>query len=425
MSGPGNGPQPDAHEMYTPQARVDPYPVYARLRREAPVHLIRDPNGIEHWLVTRYEDARAALADNRLSRDPQHAWEALRRSGLYPEGGEGSEPHLLNSDPPDHTRMRKLVAKAFTPRRVEAMRPRIQQITDALIDAVAPHGTADLIPALAFPLPITVICELLGVPVEDRADFRVWSTAALTPTYTEGSTMPPHEANRLLREYFTALVTERRRALRAAGDDTETQPDLLSALIVASTEDGRLTEQELISTAGLLLVAGHETTVNLIGNGLLALLKDRRQLELLRSRPELLPQAVEEFLRYDGPVERAMLRVATEDVEIGGVLVPKGAIVTVGVASAHRDPARYPEPDRLDITRADRSHLGFGHGIHFCVGAPVSRMEGQIAVGTVLRRLPDIALDESAGPLCWRPTGVLRGLEALPVCFTPVAPAGR
>ncbi|MFC4512931.1 cytochrome P450 [Streptomyces ehimensis] len=413
-------PEPDdPHEVYAPESRVDPYPVYARLRAEAPVHPIRDPNGIEHYLVTRYEDARAALADPRLSRDPKHAWEALRRSGLYPEGGEGSEPHMLNSDPPDHTRMRRLVAKAFTPRRVDAMLPRVQEITDRLIDAFAPRGTADLITALAFPLPITVICELLGVPEADRAPFREWSTAALTPTYTEGATMPPHEANRLLREYFTALVAERRRALRSAGDDTEAQPDLLSALVVASTEEGRLTELELVSTAGLLLVAGHETTVNLIGNGMLALLRHRDQLELLRSRPELLPAAVEEFLRYDGPVERAMLRVATEDLEIGGTPVPRGAIVTVGVASAHRDPDRYPDPDRLDITRGDRSHLGFGHGIHFCVGAPVSRMEGRIAVGTLLRRLPDIALDESAGLLRWRPTGVLRGLESLPVRFTP------
>ncbi|MEV4740974.1 cytochrome P450 [Streptomyces sp. NPDC049555] len=407
------------HELYAPENRTDPYPLYARLRAEAPVHLIRDPNGIEHYLITRYEDARAALADPRLSRDPKHAWEALRRSGLYPEGGEGSEPHMLNSDPPDHTRLRRLVAKAFTPRRVEAMQPRIQQITDELVDAFAPAGTADLIPALAFPLPITVICELLGVPVADRADFRLWSTAAVTPTYVEGSAMTPPEANRRLREYFTALVAERRRALRTADDDTEAQPDLLSALAVATTEEGRLTEQELISTAGLLLVAGHETTVNLIGNGMLALLRNRDQLRLLQRRPELLPQAVEEFLRYDGPVERAMLRVATEDVEIGGVVIPAGSLVTVGVAAAHRDPGRYPAPDRLDVTRGDRTHLGFGHGIHFCVGAPVSRMEGRAAVGTLLRRVPDVVLDESV-PLRWRPTGVLRGLETLPVRFTPV-----
>ncbi|OKJ95196.1 cytochrome [Streptomyces sp. CB03234] len=410
---------PGPHELYATDARTDPYPVYARMRAKAPVHLIRDPNGIEHWLITRYEDARAALADGRLSRDPKHAWEALRRSGLYAEGEEGSEPHMLNCDPPDHTRLRKLVAKAFTPRRVEAMQPRVQQITDGLIDTFAGRGTADLITELAFPLPITVICELLGVPVADRAQFRVWSTAALTPTYEDDAPMPPHEANRLLRGYFTDLVAEKRRASGTATGNEDAQPDLLSALIVASTEDGRLTEQELISTAGLLLVAGHETTVNLIGNGMLALLRNRDQLALLRSRPELLPRAVEEFLRYDGPVERAMLRVATQDVEIGGTLIPKGSIVTVGVASAHRDPERYPDPDRLDITRGDRSHLGFGHGIHFCIGAPVSRMEGRIAVGTLLRRLPDIALDDAAGALRWRPTGVLRGLEALPVRFSP------
>ncbi|MGX2993264.1 cytochrome P450 family protein [Streptomyces sp. JNUCC 64] len=414
-------PRPTAHEVYGDAARTDPYPVYRRLRERAPVHRIHDPNGIEHWLVTRYEDARAALADGRLSRDPKHAWEALRRSGLYQEGDEGSEPHMLNSDPPDHTRLRRLVSKAFTPRRVEAMRPRVQRITDDLLDAVAPLGTADLITALAFPLPITVICELLGVPTGDRDRFRVWSTAALTPTYEEGAAMAPHEANRLLRAYFTDLVADKRRAALtgAAGGDEDAQPDLLSALIVASADGGRLTERELVSTAGLLLVAGHETTVNLIGNGVLALLRHPEQSRLLRSRPELLPGAVEEFLRYDGPVERAMLRVATEDLEIGGTPVPKGAIVTVGVASAHRDPERYPDPDRLDITRGDRSHLGFGHGIHFCTGAPVSRMEGQIAIGTLLRRFPDLALDCPVEELRWRPTGVLRGLEALPVRFTP------
>lgn len=405
------------HPLYVPEARNDPFPIYEQMRSECPVQLVTDPRGIQHWVIVQYEAARAALADPRLSRDPRLAWDTLRKIKLYDEGEEDSEPHMLNADPPEHTRLRQLANKAFTKERVEHLRPRIQEIVDDLVDEMDPTGKVDLMSKLAAPMPIKVICELLGVPYDDAVSFTNWVLAALTPTYVQGERILPYEANRLLRDYFTELIAQKRAEVRG-GSEAE-QPDLISALIAANDGGDRYTEKEIISTTGLLLIAGYKTTVNLIGNGMLALLRFPEQMTVLRQRPELLPSAVEELARFDGPVERAMLRVAKVDMEIGGVPIPKGALVTVGNASANRDATKFDHADELDVTRNDRSHLGFGYGIHYCIGAPLSRVETEITFGTMLRRFSEITLAQPVEKLEYRETGVLRGLEELPVWLTP------
>ncbi|MGW7787798.1 cytochrome P450 family protein [Streptomyces tricolor] len=388
---------------------ADPFPLYRRLREDGPVRRVVIAGGLDAWLVTRYEDALAALSDPRLSSDVRDASDPRLIAQLPEFERESMLSTMLRADPPDHTRLRRLVSKAFTARRVAELEPRIQEITDRLLDAVVPAGRADLVADFALPLPVTVICELLGVPVEDRHDFQRWTDAMLL----RGQELPDpavvDEAWRRMRAYVTALME----AKRAHPED-----DLLSALISAHDEEQRLSHDELIAMTFLLLVAGYVTTVNLIGGGIAALLAHPDQLALLRDRPELLPDAIEEFLRYDGPVSPGIARFAREDVEIAGVTVPRGATVVIASAIADRDPARFPEPDRLDITRRDNGHLAFGHGIHYCLGAPLARLEGRIAIGTVLRRLPDLALAVPPAELPWRPGG-LRGPARLPVAFTP------
>lgn len=399
--------------MYTEEFFADPHPTYARLRAQAPVHHLRDPNGLEYWLICRYDEARAVLADARLAKDPRHAWPALRAAGLVSGEPEEATFDLHTTDPPDHTRLRTLVGKAFTSRRVAALRPRVQQITDELLDAVAGSGTADLIEDFAYPLSLTVIAELLGVPVDDRDSFRAWTTAALTPAHVKDPPMSRAEGGRLLRTYVTELVARKRDAMGEVA--TGEQPDLLSALILARDEENRLTEGELVALTQQLLFAGHEPATNLIGNGMAALFRHPDQLTLLRDRPELLPAAIEELLRYDGPTARASPRYPTEDIQIGDTVIPAGSIVIVGIAAANRDPNRFADPDVLDIARADNAHVAFGHGIHRCLGVPLARLEGQIAVGTLLRRFPGIASACPPEQLRWLPFPVFRGLTSLPV----------
>src|SRR5215471_17916389 len=380
---------------------ADPYPGYARLRRQGPVCRVRDFMGIESWLVGRYEDAREALTDRRLAKD------ALNGSELYRALAGGADNplgrNLLSTDPPDHTRLRGLISRAFTPRRIEErLRPRVQEITDQLLDRVASETEVDLVEALAFPLPVTVICELLGVPVADRDQFRAWSQ-------TINSTGPEDVrlgATQALAGYFSDLVGQRRPTVRADLPEDE-QPDLVSVLIAARDQGDALSDVELIGTLMLLLIAGHETTVHLIASGMLALFKHPDQLRLLRDRPELWPSAVEELLRHTNPVQRATFRYATEDVEIGGVTVPEGGLVSVAIASGNRDEARFTDPDRLDVLREENHHLAFGHGIHFCLGAPLARQEGRIAFATLLRRFPDIALAVPPEQVHWRNSGLL------------------
>ncbi|MGW1541300.1 cytochrome P450 family protein [Streptomyces sp. NPDC002309] len=387
---------------------ADPFPLYRQLREAGPVRRAVIAGGVDAWLVTRYEDGLAALSDPRLSSDIRDASDRRLMDQLPEFERESMMSNMLRSDPPDHGRLRRLVSKAFTARRVAGLRPRIQEVTDRLLDEMLPAGRAELVAEFALPLPVTVISELLGVPVDDRYDFQRWTDDMLL----RGERMPDpvvvNEAWRKMRAYLTQLLD----AKRAGPED-----DLLSALISARDEEGRLSEDELISMTFLLLVAGYITTVNLIGGGITALLTHPDQWELLRGDPGLLPGAIEEFLRYDGPVSPGIARFAREDVEIAGVSVPRGATVVIASAIADRDPGRFCDPDRLDVTRRDIGHLAFGHGIHYCLGAPLARLEGQIAIGTALRRLPELALAVPPTELAWRPGG-LRGPVRLPVTFT-------
>jgi cytochrome P450 len=378
--------------------RTDPHPVYAELRTRGPVHRVRPPGAEpehETWLVVGYEEARAALADPRLAKDPA-------KLGMTFLDEELIGKYLLSVDPPDHTRLRSLVSRAFTARRVERLRPRVQQITDDLLDAMLPQGRADLVESFAFPLPLTVICELLGVPELDRAEFRKTSTEVVAPS-SPGS---EYDAVVRLAGYLTELIEDKR-----CGGPSD---DLLGDLIRTTAEDGdRLSAGELRGMAYLLLLAGHETTVNLIANGVHALLTHPGQLAALRGDMSLLDSAVEEMLRYEGPVEAATFRFAAEPLEIAGVPIAQGETVLVGLTAADRDPARYPDPGRFDIRRDPRGHVAFGHGIHFCMGAPLARLEARTAIRTLLERAPGLALDGPPGP--WLPGLLIRGMRSLPV----------
>ncbi|HEV2781326.1 MAG TPA: cytochrome P450 [Actinophytocola sp.] len=385
----------------------DPYTLHRRLREEAPVCEVIMPRGLKVWLVTRYADARDVLADPSLRKDMRQARDLLERhstaAGAGAEFSQDLAAHMLNSDPPDHTRLRRLVAKAFTMRRVELMRPRIEQITDDLLADFAGRDRVDLVDDFAFPLPVTVICELLGVPYDDRDDFRKWSNAMLS---ADGVPVIS-EAIQAMAAYLFTLIGNKR---------AEPADDMLTALIhVRDEADDRLTELELVSMAFLLLVAGHETTVNLIANGVLSLLRNPDQLAALRADPTLLPGAVEEFLRYESPVKDATLRYTTAPIRVGGVDIPAGEFLLVSLSAANRDGDRFADPDRLDVTRDASGHLAFGHGVHFCLGAPLARLEGQIAIGRLLGRFPDLALATDPAALRWRNSTLLRGLEHLPV----------
>lgn len=395
---------------------ADPYPAYAWLRAHAPVHRATLPSGVEAWLVTRYADARQALADPRLSKNPEtHAERAAHGKGKVGIPGERSAnlmTHLLNIDPPDHTRLRRLVSKAFTPRRVAAFEPRVRELADRLVDAFAGRGEADLIHEFAFPLPIYAICDLLGVPSEDQDDFRDW--AAMMLRHGNAPRGGVGRAVKKMRGYLAELIHRKREGL---GDD------LISDLIRASDHGEHLTENEAAAMAFILLFAGFETTVNLIGNGTYALLRHPAQRarlhEALEGGDEVwLAGAVEELLRWDGPVEMATWRFATRPLEIGGRQIAAGEPVLVVLAAADRDPERFGDPDVLDLARSDNQHLGYGHGIHYCLGAPLARLEGQIALSALFGRLPDLQLASDPDDLRWRGGLIMRGLRTLPVTFT-------
>ncbi|MEY9963059.1 cytochrome P450 [Streptacidiphilus sp. MAP12-16] len=412
---------PAAPELFTWEFAADPYPAYAWLRTHSPVHRTTLPSGVDAWLVTRYADARQALADARLSKNPSNHSTQAHRSGRVGIPGERSADlmtHLLNIDPPDHTRLRRLVSKAFTPRRVASFEPRVREITDRLIDSFASGGEADLIHEFAFPLPIYAICDLLGVPAEDQDDFRDWAGMMLRhekPGQGAGPRGGVARSVKKIRTYLAELIHRKRADL---GDD------LISDLIRASDHGEHLTENEAAAMAFILLFAGFETTVNLIGNGLYALLthpEQRAQLQasLHRGETGLLATAVEELLRYDGPVELATWRFATSPITLGGQDIAVGDPVLVVLAAADRDPARFDQPDLLDLTRRDNPHLGFGLGIHYCIGAPLARLEAQYALAALLCRLPDLQLAATPADLRWRGGLIMRGLRQLPVSFTP------
>jgi cytochrome P450 len=387
-----------------PEFLADPYPTYHRLRAEDPVH--HSPLGF--WVLTRYEDVSAVLRDPRFIKEPLAALVAARFGVEVPRGVGLS---MLDRDPPDHTRLRSLVGTAFTPRVVEGLRPRIQQIVDGLITHAQAVGSMDVIEEFAYPIPVNVICELLGVPVADHERFKGWSldiARGLDSIYLPADSEVPRRSaasRHAISDYFRDLIARRRAAPRG---------DLLSALIAAEEAGDKLNEEELLATCILILIAGHETTVNLIGNGVLALLRNPDELRRLRATPGLITSAVEELLRYDGPVQRTA-RVASAEATIGGRTIARGEMVMPFIGAADRDPAQFPDPDRLDLTRGDNRHIAFGWGIHFCLGAPLARLEGQIAIDALVRRLPRLELVDDKAE--YRQSLTLRGLKTLPVKF--------
>ena len=398
-------------QLVLPGFYQNPYPFYDQLREEARVAWSESLGG---WLVTSHEDILETLHDTRHFSSQGRmlaAFERLpadSRAHLRPFEDHFSVG-LISSDPPNHTRLRALVNKAFAPRAIEQLRPRIQHLVDELLDAVQPRGEMDIVRDLAYPLPAIVIAELLGAPAEAREDFKIWSEGILAfqGTGVVTSEIVEHSQSHLLamRAFLMELLDERRR---------QPQDDLLSRLALAETEGDRLTEAELLTTCVTLLVAGHETTTNLIANGLYTLLRHPEELQQLRTEPAQITTAIEEMLRYESPLQRNPRRVA-EDLEYRGVRLRRGDNVLQMLGAANRDPKVFSDPNRFNLTRQPNRHLAFAFGIHFCVGAPLARLEAPIAIGTVLRRLPGLRLATQA--VEWQAHGLLRGLRALPVAF--------
>lgn len=374
---------------------------YGRLRAVSTdsVHRVTLLSGGTGYLITGYDTVRQALAEPRLQGRTGAVGD---RRSLSPDVQVGMNTHMLNLNPPDHTRLRRLVSAAFTTRRMEQLRPRIQELTGTLLDAMADEHQVDLIEALALPLPIRVIGELLGVPIEDTPLFHAWTTTLTT------SGLPLGELN--------AAAAEMLAYTRALLDSKRRQPgtDLLSALVAVRDGEDRLNDDELTSMVFLMLIAGHETTVNLISSATLALLTNPDQFALLRANPDMIAGAVEEFLRYESPVQAA-LRYSTEPLELGGVEIPANSVVLVSLLAANRDPNRFPGADQLDLHRTDNPQLAFGHGIHHCLGAPLARLEGKIAIAALIDRFPGMRLAVPEEKLSWRSSLVMHGLDGLPV----------
>ncbi|WP_320064883.1 cytochrome P450 [Micromonospora sp. RTGN7] len=397
-------------ELYTDEFAADPYPTFARLRADTPVCPVSSPR-FDSYLVTRFDDARAALTDPRLSKDLYGPGQHYLR--LFGPNSEGLNKNMLNSDPPEHTRLRRIVSQAFAPRRIEALRPRVAELVEHLIDKIIPRGESELMREFAIPLPMMVISDLLGIPETDHERVLDWTqvirTSGSSHRTPQEERAAVQEAQLRLHRYLADLV----RARRADPVD-----DMISALIAACDHDGELSEAELVTTTFLLLFAGHQTTADFLGNAVVALLTHPDQLELLRAEPELLPSAIEELLRFDGPLPVASPRIAAEDVDYQGVCIPRGSVVGVVINSANHDPAHFADPDRLDLRRERGPHLGFGYGVHYCLGVSLARMEAQLALGALLRRLPKLRLAVPVAELHRLPAASpFRGLLELPVRF--------
>ncbi|HEY0695217.1 MAG TPA: cytochrome P450 [Kribbella sp.] len=382
----------------------DPHKLYEQLREAGPVSEVLVWGGVAAWLVTRYAEARQLLNDPRLGKDHHRILE------LFPPelAGAHSTPmsaHMLHSDPPDHTRLRRLVSKAFTARTVAGLRPEIEQITEELLEEMTGAETVDLIESFALPLPIRVISALLGVPKRDHTRLRDWAN----PLLTEAEAGEIARAQVELADYLHGLVTDKR---------ADPADDLVSALVGVSEQGDQLSTTELINMIFLLIIAGYETTVNLIGNGVLSLLRDPARLAEVRADATLLPGTVEELLRLDSPLNLATNRYTIEPVTVGEVTIPANQIVLVSLLSANHDGAQFAEPDHLDVHRETNPHLAFGHGIHYCLGAPLARLEGEIAIGRLLHRFPALSLDVAAPAPRYRLSTLMRGLSALPVRLT-------
>jgi cytochrome P450 PksS len=399
----------DPVNIASPGFKANPFPFYARLRAEAPAYRTILPTREPAWLITRYDDVAMLLKDERFVKDTTNALTPGQAANQrwFRKVFKLLKRNMLNLDPPYHTRLRGLV-KAFSPRLIEQMKGRIETLTNELLDAVQGRGRMDLIRDYALPLPATIIAEMLGVPAEDRHVFHRGSDAIISAASSSWAMLQAMPSAWSLIRYIRKIVRKRRSAPR---------DDLVSALAQAEEAGDTLSEDELLAMVFLLLVAGHETTVNLIGNGTLALLEHPDQLDKLRNDPALIKPAMEELLRYTSPVEMATERYAREDVTVAGVTIPRGEMVYAVIASANRDERHFSDPDTLDLTREPNKHLAFGLGPHFCLGAPLARLEGQIAIKTLLRRAPDLRLAAAPDVPRWRRGLLLRGLESLPVAF--------
>jgi cytochrome P450 len=403
---------PRAHfvevEITSAAHKANPHPLYAKLRADAPVCEVPMPGGQTAWLVTRYDDVVSVLKDPRFVKDrfPVLSPAQLKKQPWVPPVFKPLMRNMLDNDPPNHTRLRALVQKAFTPRRIEAMRDHIQVMADDLLKSVPSSRPFDLIADYALPLPATVIAEILGVPIGDRHKFHRWSKSIVSLNWSKWDTIRGIPAVWQLIRYARKLVAQRR---------ARPADDMISALVQARENGDALSEDELVAMIILLLIAGHETTVNLIGNGVLSLLEHPDELQKLRENPALIGSAVEELLRFNSPLDTATERFAAEDVTIAGVTIPRGSLVFAVISSANRDESQFTQPDALDIAREPNRHLSFGLGIHFCIGAPLARVEGQIAINTLLRRAPNPRLAVPSEKLKWRRGLVLRGMESLPL----------
>jgi cytochrome P450 len=384
--------------------KADPFPFYKVLRSEAPVYQTKLPDRRNVWLVTRYNDVLSVLKDDRFSKDKINA----RTPPWLPPMFRPLLRNMLDVDVPDHTRLRGLVQKVFTVRLIENLRERIQDLADELLNQTQAEGGMDLVRDYAIHIPTTIIAEMLGVPIEDRHKFHRWSSAAISATSSRWGIVVALPQGVAFLRYIRRLVKSR----RATPKD-----DLVTALVQAEEAGDQLSEDELVAMIFLLLVAGHETTVNLIGNGMLALLENPDQMSKLRDNPASIKTAVEELLRYNGPLETATERYAREETTLAGVTIPRGELVLAVLASANRDEQQFEHADRLDLEREPNPHVAFGFGIHYCLGASLARLEGQIAIATLLRRIPNLKVAIPSDALRWRRGLVLRGLESLPVMF--------
>jgi len=395
-------------QIASPAFKADPHAIYARLRADAPVCRVRLPDKQEAWLVTRYDDVLTLLKDRRFVKEYRNAAPPGDRGGgrWVPPVFAPLLRNMLDLDDPDHSRLKMLVHKAFTPQRVERMTGRIQALSDALLDKIEARSEFDLIRDFASPLPVTVIADLLGVPESDRSKFARWSNTIIK------NTASPWDMVFALPDMLAFVRFLKRLARQRRADP---QDDLVSALTQAGAAGEALSEDELMAMIALLLTAGHETTVNLIGNGMLALLQNPEELARLHADPTQVKTAVEEMLRYVSPVDTTTSRYAREDMEFAGAQVPRGTLIIGAIGSANRDERQFPTPNAFDIARDPNKHLTFGQGGHYCVGAPLARMEGQIAINALLQRFPHLELAQPVDRLRWRRGLVLRGLESLPL----------
>ncbi|HGO9419389.1 TPA: cytochrome P450 [Bacillus cereus] len=399
----------DGINLASAQFKEDAYEIYKESRKKQPILFVNQVEIGKEWLITRYEDALPLLKDNRLKKDWTNVFsQDIKNMYLSVDNSDHLTTHMLNSDPPNHSRLRSLVQKAFTPKMIAQLDKRIERIADDLISDIERKGTLNLVDDYSFPLPIIVISEMLGIPKEDQAKFRIWSHAVIASPETPEEIK---ETEKQLSEFITYLqylVDIKRK---------EPKEDLVSALILAESEGHKLSARELYSMIMLLIVAGHETTVNLITNTVLALLENPNQLQLLKDNPKLIDSAIEEGLRYYSPVEVTTARWAAEPFQIYDRTIEKGDMVVIALASANRDETVFENPEVFDITRENNRHIAFGHGSHFCLGAPLARLEAKIAITTLFNRMPELQIKGNREEIKWQGNYLMRSLEELPLTF--------